>query len=100
MKDFSASEGDKLDLTQLFESTNYIPGVSDQGEFFQLNQVDGDNDGTADDIQVKVDLDGAGTNFAFQSVAVLINPEGVSTSTDIDSIVTTKANQGSDGATS
>lgn len=98
--DFSASEGDKLDLTQLFESTDYIPGVSDQSQFFQLNQVDGDSDGSADDIQVKVDLDGAGTNFAFQSVAVLIGPEGVTTSTDVDSIVTTKANQGSDGATS
>ena len=98
--DFNAAQGDKLDLTQLFESTDYIPGVSDQAELFQLNQVDGDNDGTADDIQVKVDLDGPGTNFAFQQIAVMIDPQGVTTSTDVDSIVITKPTQGSDGATS
>lgn len=98
--DFSEAQGDKLDLTQLFENTDYVPGSSDQSQFFQLNQVDGDNDGQADDIQVKVDLDGAGKNFAFQSIAVLIEPQGVTTSTDIDSIVTTKDSQGSDGATS
>jgi Ca2+-binding RTX toxin-like protein len=97
VRDFSRSEGDRLDLSDMFEGSDYEPGVSNDADYFRLSAIDGDGDGAANDIRVEVDLDGSGRDFTFQSVAVLDRPSGVTTSTPIDAIVNTQPP--SDGAT-
>jgi Ca2+-binding RTX toxin-like protein len=95
--DFNRVEGDRLDLSDMFETSDYRPGVSDAAQYFRLTAIDADGDGAADDIRVEVDLDGAGRDFTFQTVALLTQPSGVTPATSPDSFIITQPP--SDGAT-
>jgi Ca2+-binding RTX toxin-like protein len=100
VRDFNSGAGDRLDLSDMFEDTDYKPGISNDADFFKLTQIDADGDGRLNDIRVTVDLDGQGRDFTSQSVAVLKDPSGVTASSPIDSVVTTHHEQASNGATS
>ena len=66
---FDAAEGDTLDFSELFD------GAADPNNIDPFVHFDA----AGDDIQVSVDQDGAGANFAFISFATLVDPSGVTT---------------------
>jgi Ca2+-binding RTX toxin-like protein len=69
---FDANEGDTLDFSQLFD------GAADPNDIDPFVQFDA----AGDDVQVSVDQDGAGADFAFISFATLVDPSGVTTAQD------------------
>jgi Ca2+-binding RTX toxin-like protein len=69
---FDADEGDTLDFSRLFDGA---ADPADIDPFVQFNAA-------GDDVQVSVDQDGAGTDFAFTSFATLVDPSGVTTAQD------------------
>ncbi len=69
---FNAAEGDTLDFSQLFD------GAADPNNIDPFVHFDHVNN----DVQVSVDQDGAGANFAFVSFATLVDPTGVTTAQD------------------
>jgi surface adhesion protein len=69
---FDAGEGDTLDFSEIFD------GAADPGNIDPFVHFDA----VGDDVQVSVDQDGAGGNFAFISFATLVDPSGVTTAQD------------------
>jgi Ca2+-binding RTX toxin-like protein len=69
---FNADEGDTLDFSQLFD------GAADPNDIDPFVHFDA----AGDDVQVSVDQDGAGADFAFTSFATLVDPSGVTTAQD------------------
>jgi Ca2+-binding RTX toxin-like protein len=69
---FDATEGDALDFSELFD------GAADPNNIDPFVHFDA----AGDDVQVSVDQDGAGANFAFISFATLVDPSGVTTAQD------------------
>jgi hypothetical protein len=69
---FDAGEGDTLDFSEIFDGA---ADPSNIDPFVQFNAV-------GNDVQVSVDQDGAGANFAFISFATLVDPSGVTTAQD------------------
>jgi hypothetical protein len=69
---FDAAEGDTLDFSEIFD------GAADPNNIDPFVHFDA----AGDDIQVSVDQDGAGANFAFVSFATLVDPSGVTTAQD------------------
>jgi Ca2+-binding RTX toxin-like protein len=69
---FDADEGDTLDFGELFD------GVADSNDVDPFVRFDA----AGDDVQVSVDQDGAGADFAFISFATLVDPSGVTTAPD------------------
>jgi Ca2+-binding RTX toxin-like protein len=66
---FDVGEGDTLDLSQLFA------GAADPDDVDPFVRFEA----AGDDVQVSVDQDGAGADFAFISFATLVDPSGVTT---------------------
>ena len=66
---FDAAEGDTLDFSDLFD------GAADPSDIDPFVHFDA----AGNDVQVSVDQDGAGANFAFVSFATLVDPSGVTT---------------------
>jgi Ca2+-binding RTX toxin-like protein len=69
---FDANEGDTLDFSQLFD------GAADPDDIDAFVRFDA----AGDDVEVSVDQDGAGADFAFISFATLVDPSGVTTAQD------------------
>jgi hypothetical protein len=82
IRNFNATEGDKLDLTVLLRDSGITDATFDA---FVRTQV------VAGDVTVQVDLDGPGTNTSFVDVAGLPSPTGVTPATDPASFVITPA---------
>jgi hypothetical protein len=70
---FDANEGDTLDFSQLFD------GAADPNDIDPFVQFDAAG---SDDVEISVDQDGAGADFAFISFATLVDPSGVTTAQD------------------
>jgi Ca2+-binding RTX toxin-like protein len=66
---FDAAEGDTLDFSDLFD------GAADPNNIDPFVQFDA----AGNDVQISVDQDGPGANFAFVSFATLVDPSGVTT---------------------
>ena len=66
---FDADEGDTLDFSDLFAG-GATPDEIDPFVHFEA---------AGDDVQVSVDQDGAGADFAFVSFVTLVDPSGVTT---------------------
>jgi hypothetical protein len=69
---FNAAEGDTLDFSEIFDGA---ADPSDIDPFVHFDAI-------GDDIQVSVDLDGAGANSAFVAFATLDDPSGLTTAQD------------------
>jgi hypothetical protein len=82
VRNFNATEGDRLDLTVLLRDSGITDATFDA--FVRTQAVTGG-------IKVQVDLDGPGSNTRFVDVAILENPTGVTASTDPSSFVITPA---------
>ena len=82
ISDFDAAEGDVLGLHLLFEDAGVDVGGVDVRRFVRFRELDADEDGSRDDVQVQVDLDGSGSAHRFVTVFELINPLGIDGSTD------------------
>jgi hypothetical protein len=67
--EFDVGEGDRLDFSQLFD------GAADPDDVDPFVRFDA----AGDNVQVSVDQDGAGADFAFVSFATLVDPSGVTT---------------------
>ncbi len=74
--DFRVVQGDKLDISDLL--TGYDPLVDSLTDFVQITQVGHTS-------TLKVDLDGTGTTYGFQTVATLTGAYNI---TDEDALVT------------
>ncbi len=74
--DFRVAQGDKIDISDLL--TGYDPLVDTLTDFVQITQVGHTS-------TLKVDLDGTGTTYGFQTVATL---NGAYNITDEDALVT------------
>ena len=83
IRNFNATEGDRLDLSLLFRDSDIDPGNLDQ--FLQTTQH-------GKDFLVQVDLDGPGTNHRFVDIARLVDPTGVTAATDPSTFVITSDN--------
>jgi hypothetical protein len=66
---FDADEGDRLDFSELFDGA---AAPDDVDPFVRF-------EGVGDDVQVSVDQDGTGADFAFSSLVTLVDPSGVTT---------------------
>ena len=93
--DFDATEGDRLDLTNIFDS-NFDPNDPSAREFIIFQAVDDDLGGVANDINVLVDLDGPGSNHVPVPVATLDNPTGINPDSAITDVTTFPAVRMSD----
>ena len=69
---FDADAGDTLDFSQLFD------GAADPDDIDPFVRFDA----AGDDVQMSVDQDGTGADFAFISFATLVDPSGVTTAQD------------------
>jgi Ca2+-binding RTX toxin-like protein len=69
---FDADEGDTLDFSQLFDGT---ADPDDIDPFVRFEAA-------GDDVEVSIDQDGAGADFAFISFATLVDPSGVGSAQD------------------
>lgn len=79
IRNFDASEGDRLDFSLLLRDSDIDEATFDQ---FVRTQQDGS------DVRVQADLDGAGGEHRFVDVVHLANPTGVTGSTDPSSFIT------------
>jgi Ca2+-binding RTX toxin-like protein len=66
---FAGGEGDALDFSDLFD------GAATPGDIDPFVRYEGEGD----DVEVSVDRDGSGDDFAFVGVATLVDPSGVTT---------------------
>jgi hypothetical protein len=73
IRNFDATEGDRLDMTELFRDSD----ISDASIDHFVRSID-----DADGVQVEVDLDGPGTAQQWTTVAFLDQPTGVSPGAD------------------
>ena len=80
--DFNADQGDVLGLHLLLDGSGFDPDAPNAGRFLRLRELDLDGDGARDDIQVQVDLDGAGSAHRFVTIFELLDPVGVDATTD------------------
>lgn len=83
IRNFNATEGDRLDLTSLFRDSDISADTF--GQFVRTSAV-------SNGVAVQVDLDGAGGEQRFADIAVLERPVGVTPSTDPSSFVITPDN--------
>jgi hypothetical protein len=83
IRNFNATEGDKLDLTQLFRDSDINAASFDH--FVRTSAI-------TNGVKVQVDLDGAGAEQRFVDVAYLVNPVGVTSATDPATFVITPDN--------
>jgi Ca2+-binding RTX toxin-like protein len=95
--DFNAFDGDKLDLTRLFQGTAFDPRAPNASQFLRFENRTLDGVGVNNDIAVIVDLDGPGAAYSPQVVMELWNPVGPIGGDPIAKFTT--FNQASDGAT-
>lgn len=90
--DFNASEGDRLDISDLIDQAQTISGTTitqaNLDQFFRIES-------SGDDRALRADLDGPGGDFVDVTLVRFDNPSGVETG-DLASIITTPP---SDGAT-
>ncbi len=75
---FDASEGDKLDLQQLFRDSDIT--ADNIADYIQTSAI-------TDGVKVQVDLDGAGSDARFVDIAYLQDPTGVVAGGDPSSFV-------------
>lgn len=95
IRDFDVLQGDRLDLSRLFEGTSFDPDAPEADDFLRFRLANLDGGGTLNDVAVEVDLDGGGSAYTFQPVAHLFNPTNAA---DLD--IQNATTFGSNGATS
>ncbi len=83
IRNFNATEGDRLDLSLLFRDSDITADTF--GQFVRTDAIE-------NGVKVQVDLDGGGTDHRFVDIAFLVNPVGVTTSTDPASFIITPDN--------